>query len=207
MRKAVAILLFACSILLHTACAQSDAAEHSGNADQSMEALFWTVRPADEALELAKRSDAVVMERQGCTSGKEVWDAFFRTVSGGSPASVLCAQDYVLDPEHMSEELYEQEKAQYSKLFFYLVEYDGAEYAVKIRGSTEEALDAQERFQYLLHFTGSAAVTALYSDDDNYVLVDDPSATWEGIMAGMVSSQLGAGYKHCTVYRDCPGWK
>ena len=59
-----------------------------------------------------------------------------------------------------------------------------------------------------VHFTGDApSSTALYSSYDNYVLVDDPTATWEGIWAGMVSSQLVAGYKHFTVYRNYLGWK
>ena len=107
----------------------------------------------------------------------------------------------------MSEELYEEEKDQYPKLFFYLVEYDGKEYSVQVRESNVEALDYQETFQYLLHFTGDApSSTALYSTYDNYVLVDDPTATMEGIWAGLVSSQFGAGYKHCTVYQNYIGW-
>ena len=93
-------------------------------------------------------------------------------------------------------------------MFLYLVEYDGTEYSVKVRESTVEAVDYQESFKYLLHFTGDApSSTALYSSYDNYVLVDDPTATWEGIWAGLVSSQLGAGYKHFTVYSNYLGWK
>jgi hypothetical protein len=73
---------------------------------------------------------------------------------------------------------------------------------LKTRESTAETIDYQETFQYLLHFTGMAPATARYSSYDNYVLVDDPSATWEGIMEGIISSKFGAGYKHCTVYQN-----
>ena len=66
----------------------------------------------------------------------------------------------------------------------------------------------RKHFKYLLHFTGDApSSTALFSSYDDYVLVDDPTATWEGIIAGLASSQFGAGYKHCTVYRNYLGWK
>ena len=87
---------------------------------------------------------------------------------------VLCAHYYVLDKERMSAELYAEEKDKYPKLFFYLVEYDGTEYSVSAE-STVEALDYEETFKYLLHFTGDApSSTALFSSYDNYVLVDDP---------------------------------
>ncbi len=180
----------------------------ANDSNQNLESIFQTVCSADDALELARDSGLPVFEQQGCTSGNEVWDTFFQTVSKGTPASVLCAHYYVLDKERMSAELYAEEKDKYPKLFFYLVEYDGTEYSVKVRESTVEALDYEETFKYLLHFTGAApSSTALYSSYDSYVLVDDPTATWEGIWAGMVSSQFGAGYKHYTVYINYLGWK
>lgn len=180
----------------------------SNYTNQDPDTLFQTVSSADDALELARKSNMPVFELQGCTSGNETWDTFFQTVSNGTPASVLCAHYYILDKEHMSAELYEEEKDKYPKLFFYLVEYDGTEYSVKVRESTAAAPDHEETFRYLLHFTGDApSSTALYSSYDDYILVDDPAATWEGIWAGMVSSQSGAGYKHCTVYRNYLGWK
>ena len=212
MRKTMIILLAVLAVVMLASCSvdkgNSEENTMSHNTNQDLEALFQTVCSADDALELARKSNIPVFELQGCTSGNETWDTFFQTVSNGTPASVLCAHYYVLDKEHMSAELYEEEKDEYPKLFFYLVEYDGTEYSVKVRESTVEAVDYQESFKYLLHFTGDApSSTALYSSYDNYVLVDDPTATWEGIWAGMVSSQLGAGYKHFTVYRNYLGWK
>lgn len=180
--------------------------DNSNSVGQDIKTVFETICSADEALEMSRKTNAVVFERQGCTSGNDVWDSFYQTVMIGSPATVLCAHYYVLDKEHMSEELYEEEKDQYPKLFFYLLEYDGKEYSVKVRESSVEALDYQETFQYLLHFTGNApSATALYKSYDNYVLVDDPTATMEGIWAGMLSSYYPSGYKHCTVYQNYLG--
>ncbi|MBR6351688.1 MAG: hypothetical protein IKR93_05140 [Firmicutes bacterium] len=209
MKRITAKLLVALTVVLLVSCSVNNGRNTvPGNSDQDFESIFNTVCSADDALVLARESGLPVFERQGCTSGNEVWDSFFQTVSNGTPASVLCVHYYILDKEHMSAELYAEEKDKYPKLFFYLVEYDGTKYSVKVRESTVETLDYEETFKYLLHFTGDApSSTALYSSYDDYILVDDPSATWEGIWAGMVSSQLGAGYKHCTVYRNYLGWK
>ncbi len=208
MKRTTAILLVALAVIMLVSCsAKNGRNKMADDSDQTLETIFQTVCSADDALDLARDSGLPVFERQGCTSGNEVWDTFFRTVSKGEPASVLCAHYYILDKEHMSAELYAEEKDKYPKLFFYLVEYDGTEYSVKARESTVETPDYQKSFKYLLHFTGEAPSTALFSNYDNYVLVDDPSATWEGIEAGLFSSVSGAGYKHCTVYRNCLGWK
>ncbi len=187
------------SVLLLVSCKPNDQ-------QKSIDAIFQTVCSAEEALELARQTDTVVFEQQGCTSGNEVWNTFIQNVNAETPACVLCANYYVLDKARMSEALYEQEKAQYPKLFFCLVTYDGKEYHVKSRESTAESPDYQESFPFLLHFTGEAPATALYSAYDRYVLVDDPSVTWEDIEAGLFSSQSGAEYHHFTVYQDFSGW-
>ena len=209
MRRGIIILLVLSFVLL-MACSKNDgkayALDPAGSADRQLEAVFQTVCSADEALALSRKTNTVVFERQGCTSGGDVWDSFYQAAMNKSPAAVLCAHYYTLDRESVSAELYEAEKDQYPKLFFYLVEYDGKEYSVKTRESSVEALEDQETFRYLLHFTGDAPAGALYASYDNYVMVDDPKATWEGITAGLASSRSGAGYRHCTVYRNCLGW-
>ena len=210
--KRIAVLLLIAAVTMLVSCSKTtggnEMSDGNNSEGQDIKTVFETVCSADEALELARNSNTVVFERQGCTSGNDLWESFYHTVTGESPATVLCAHYYVLGKEHMSEELYEEEKDQYPKLFFYLLKYDGKEYSVKVRESTVEALDYQETFKYLLHFTGDApSSTALFESYDNYVLVDDPTATMEGIWAGLVSSQFGAGYKHCTVYRNYLGWK
>ena len=206
MKRIVTLLLLMVSVMPLVSCSKDNMSDGSNPTYRNIMTLWGTVCSADEALELSRKTDTVVFERQGCTSGNEVWDSFYQTVMSGSPATALCAHYYILEKEHMSAELYEEEKDQYPKLFFYLVEYDGKEYSVKVRESNVETLDYQETFQYLLHFTGDApSTTALYSAYDNYVLVDDPTATMEGIWAGLISSQFGAGYKHFTVYQNYLG--
>ena len=199
MKRIIAILLAAIFAVTLTAC--------SKNGAKNLEELFQTVLPADEALALAKDSEAVVFDERGRASGKDVWDAFCAKVENRSPATVICAHYYVLDKDHMTEEAYEKEKDEYPRLFFYLVEYDGKQFSVKTRDSASETLDSSETFKYMLHFTGKAPSRALYSEYDNYVLVDDPSATWESIEEGLYSSQSDAYVKHCTVYSDCIGRK
>ncbi len=164
--------------------------------------LFDTICSADEALALSRGSETVVFEGMKCTSGNDLWNDFYQTVSDGKPVSVLCVHYYVLNKEHMSRELYEAEKDRYPKLFYYLVEYDGDKFTVTTRESTENKIDYKETFKYLMYYTGKAPAQASFSSYDYYVLVDDPTATWEGIEAGMVSSQYGAGYKHCSVYKN-----
>lgn len=209
MKRGITVLLVLSFILL-LSCSKNrvknEASAHADPAHRDIETVFHTVCSADEALELSRKTNAVVFERQGCTSGSDVWDSFYQAAMRKTPAAVLCAHYYTLDKEQMSEALYEEEKDRYPQLFFYLVEYDGKEYAVKTRESDSEALDTQDTFRYLLHFTGDAPSSALYASYDNYVLVDDPAATWDGILAGLASSQSGAGYKHCTVYRNYLGW-
>ena len=164
--------------------------------------LFSSVCAANEALERAKNADAVVFEGMKLVSGGKVWDAFYKAAQKGKTASVLCVNYYDIEGVNMSEELYEAEKDNYPQVFFLLLEYNGAGYEITVRKSDEEAIDYHETFQYLKHFTGKAPSQASFTSYDNYVLVDDPAATWEGIQAGLVSSQSDAGFKHYTVYQN-----
>lgn len=211
MKSSVLAALLILTAILPVSCTKNsgtnETSEHEGPADPEILKIFETVCPADEALELSRKTDTVVFEAQGCTSGKDIWDSFYQDVMNGSPASVLLAHYYTLDPQHMSEELYEEEKDLYPKLFFYLLEYEGKEYSLRTRESSEETPDDQQTFQYLLHFAGDTPSTALYASYDNYVLADDPEVTWDRILAGMASSQSGAAIRHCTVFRDYAGWR
>ena len=176
-----------------------------GKAPTPDTSLFDAICSADEALDKARSSAVVVMEGLKCTSGKEVWDGFYQAVSRGESAQVLCATYYTLDPERVSPELYAREKDQYPVLFFSLVAYDGKTYTVKVRQSDRKELDHEDQFPYLLHLTGNAPRNASFATYDNYVLVDDPTATMEGIWAGIFSSYAPAGYHHFVVYQDTAG--
>ena len=159
--------------------------------------VFGVVCSEDDALEWAKQGNAVTFENLKCTAGKNLWDSFYQSVCDGKPASILCANYYTQDQEFMN-----GEKDQYPRLFFRMVAYDGNVFTVKTRACTEETLEQDDAFDYLLHFTGEAPRQAAYLAYDVYVLVDDPDATWDGIVWGLLSSQGGGGYRHCTVYYD-----
>ena len=81
------------------------------------EKRFQTVSSAEEALKTAKDSETVVFKDLQCISGQEIWDAFYRSVSIGLSGRVLCAQYYTESPV----------------LFYYLIEYDGQQYSLKVR--------------------------------------------------------------------------
>ena len=102
----------------------------------------------------------------------------------------------------MSSELYASEKDNYPVLFFCLIEFDGEEYSFTVRDSKGMETDRKGSFKYLLHFSGDNPPTARYDTYDAYVLVDDPTATWEGIWEGIYSSQSNAGYAHFFVYNN-----
>ncbi|MBR4818772.1 MAG: hypothetical protein IKZ74_01820 [Clostridiales bacterium] len=202
MRKIIAVLLTICMLTALAACTGKKT-DTSAEDKAKMEELFSKVCSADEALKLSKESDVVVMEDLTCTSGKAVWDDFYESVSAGKSATVLCANYYTIDKEHMTEELYEQEKDDYPCLYFTLLEYDGNEFSTKIRLSSAEENEREVSYKYLQHFTGNAPATALYSTYDYYVLVDEKAENWEEIEAGLFSSQYGANRKHNTVFSDC----
>ena len=173
------------------------------NSMQTDFSLFDKVCSADEALALAKENGVVVFDGMKLISGGEVWDDFYAKASGGKRASVLCAHYYTLDKEHVSEELYEEEKDQYPQLYFYLLEYNGKTYTLTTRESGSETPDSAESYKYLAHYTGKpSSPYALFSEYDYYVLVDDPDVTWEDIERGMFSSQYGDWIRHSSVYTN-----
>ena len=203
MRKIIAILLLICALATLASCASKKAnANISQENKKKMEELFQKNCSADEALKLAKESGAVVIEDLTCTSGKDVWESFFRTVSDGNSASVLCAHYYTIDKDHMSPELYEEEKDDYPCLFFTLLEFDGNMYSIKTRQSNLDTLEREESFKYLQHFNGNAPATALYRTYDRYVLLDEKAENWEEIEAELLSSQYPSMRKQCWIYTD-----
>ena len=202
MRKIIAVLLLICMLTALAACTKKKT-DTSTEAKAKMQELFSKVCSADEALKLSKESDVVVIEDLKCASGKAVWDQFYESVSAGKAASVLCADYYTIDKEHMTEELYEQEKDDYPCLYFTLLEYDGNVFTTKIRLSSSATIEREESYKYLQHFTGNAPATALYSTYDYYVLVDEKAENWEEIEAELFSSQYNAMRKHDTVFSDC----
>ena len=201
MRRFLSVILVMTLVLLCVSCGSA------GKREVNDTSLFDAVLTADEALGKAKTSDTVVIEFEGCTSGAKVWNDFYGRVEKGKPASVLCAHYYTLDKEHVSEELYEADKDKYPQLYFFLLEYDGSTFSLKIRKSDEASIERQETYKCLLRMTGNAPETAIYESYERYVLCDDPKLTWDDIEKSMISSVSPEFIKHCSVYEEFKGWK
>ena len=178
----------------------ADASKESEEArkEEEMKALFEKICEADEGLELAKKGGAVVFEDGCITSGQDVWDAFYADAQDKKPAKVLCADYYTLDQQNMSPKLYEEEKDQYPQFYFMLLEFDGNEYTLTTRKSTDKDPETKDTFKYLMHYTGTRPAAKF----EYYVLVDDPTVTWDDIEYGMFSSQSDAMIRHRTVYSN-----
>ena len=87
MKKIVCLLLVVLSVVMFAACTgKPEAPAVDSGEKQRLQQVLETVCSADEALELAKKSNAVVFETKGCVFGKETWDAFYEKVSKGAPA-------------------------------------------------------------------------------------------------------------------------
>ena len=79
MKRITAILLVALAVIMLVSCSINNGRNTMANdSNQNLESIFQTVCSADDALELARDSGLPVFERQGCTSGNEVWIHSFR---------------------------------------------------------------------------------------------------------------------------------
>ena len=194
--KMIAAIMLALCIML-TGC--SGVAGRGKDDTETKENLFENaVYPADEGLDWAKNNRIVVFESVHCTSGKEIWDSFYDSVSIGKAASVICANYYTLDAKNVNSEIFEQEKDNYPKLFFTIIIYDGNDFWKRTRLSTENELDSDVRYKYILHFTGEEKNIHY----EEYVLVNDSSITREQLLQSSYSSQSTDWIESATVYRD-----
>lgn len=154
--------------------------------------ISGSICSADEALRLAKEDGATVIEGSTCTSGREHWESFVSETSEGWPLSAEVVQWYGADVSSDRKD----------SLFFIDIRYNGEEYEIKVRKSDEETPEIDETFKYLKHETGEMDSNARYKYYDCWFLVDDPEATYDGIIAGMFSSSADAGFRHFIVFRE-----
>ncbi|MBR0434585.1 MAG: hypothetical protein IJK13_01100 [Lachnospiraceae bacterium] len=194
-KKVAFLILVLCLIL--TGCSNytnNDIDDRAIKEEQFKRAIY----EADEGLDWAKNNGMVVFESVHCTSGKDIWDSFYDSVSNGEAASVICANYYTLDAKNVNPETFEQEKDNYPKLFFTIIIYDGNEFWTRTRLSTENELDSDVRYKYILHFTGEEKNIHY----EEYVLVNDSSITREQLLQSSYSSQSTDWIESATVYRD-----
>ena len=174
------------------------------------------IAASPEELKAAKESGYVIMEDGSVIGGKEKWLSFYEKVSEGEAADVRIVYIYTLDNVNCTEEYYEAEKDNYPTLFASELVYDGDGFTTSplhydgsgFSASYIEGYDSPPTtWKYLMRYTGKpSSATALFSDYDRYVLVNDNTVSWEDIEQGMYSSQLGDGIPFDEVFCELT-WK
>ena len=207
MKKAVIVLIFAAMALV--ALTSCNVRRESADTKKNRE-LFQKLFTVEEGLEWAKTSDVVVMDNDGCISGKALWEAFFETSTNGKPASVLMAHLMTMDKDSVSAEYYEQAKDEYPKLSITLLEYDGVEYTMKQRDCAKEYTGTGTVYKHLKHFAGDPLTEYAKTQFDSYsfyVLLDDPELTWEEIVGASLSSYAPSTIRDYPIYMEYIGKK
>lgn len=153
----------------------------------------------DYTLEDAKKDGCVVFEDLQLTSGEEKWLRFVDLTKKGKPASIRMAYYYSLEEQkgHVSDELYEEMKDEYPKLFFEDLIYDGKKFTTY---SVEDGEEYIKKYDYLNHYTGNANKDAAFSKYDCYILVNDKDVTYDELEWAMASSNLKDGIDQRRIY-------
>ena len=152
---------------------------------------FSVDTPADEILAAVKEDGWVVTEDSRVSAGEETMRAFYAACMRGESGSVLIASYHTLDPEHVSAELYAQEKDSYPRIFLTELSFDGEKYRVVTRYSVEAEPETDSTYAHLVHLTGDAPTPyARFDRYDRYVLADNAEITMEAIDRAILSSTL-----------------
>ena len=158
--------------------------------------------PDDYSLEQAKEDGCVTHEDGNVTQGKEIFEAFFRRTASGKAAQVRLADYYTLgDPSGYDPEYYESVKDDYPCLYIQDLSFDGEKYTIRWYEDGEEII---RNYSCLMKYEGPAeSRDAIYQSYIRYVLTNDDSVTWQELIYGLTSSQLGDYMDHksvCTEY-------
>lgn len=205
MKKTIIVMSLAALAVLVSCSGRRESADSKKNRE-----LFQKLFTVEEGLEWAKTSDVVLMDKDGCVSGKALWEAFYEASTHGKPASVLMAHYMTIEKEKMSEEYYEQVKDEYPKLSITLLEYDGVEYTMKQRDCAKEYTGTGTVYKHLKHFTGEAPTEYAKTQYDSYnfyELLDDPTLTYEEILAASLSSYAPSQIREYPIYMEYIGKK
>lgn len=187
-------------------------ASTESEAEESSEETYLAVpMTINDKLQKAIANGLVILENGNVTHGKDVWSAFYEKVSRGEAADVMIAWYYVPDPDSMSPELYEEEKDDYSSIFYSQLSYDGSMYTLRSARDTTNGYYIYEvadmsnpitTWKYLKKYTGEPKMPneAKYKTYEKYVLVDDDNVTWDEIEWGMYSDNPEDYISHEEVY-------
>lgn len=189
MRKHITFILSVLLIFTITACKQSD------------NPIPLEELPDNYSVEQAKKDGCVTHENGDITQGKEIFEAFLNTTESGKTDEVRLAFYYTIDDSSRYDpEYYESVKDDYPCLYIQDLSYDGEHYTICWYENDEEII---KNYSYIMKYEGQAeSPDALYHSYIRYVLTNDDRVTWQELMYGMISSQLGDCMDYTSVYTD-----
>lgn len=153
-----------------------------------------------EKLTAAKASGMITLEDGYVTFGQQLWDNFYRKTQDGKPASVRVVHYYTLENGNYDETYYEVYKEDYPAMYTIDLTYDGETYTMTWE---EYGTEYVREYRYLRKFEDTLK-TSLSSvppqKGTRYVLINDDTVSWDELMRGTYSSQLGEYIDHHTIY-------
>lgn len=157
--------------------------------------------PENYSLEQAKADGCVVHENSSVTSGKEIFEVFYKMASSGKNAKVRLAFYYTLDdPSNYDSDYYESIKDDYPALYIQDLSFDGEKYTLC---RYEDGNEFVESYDYLMKYNEPAmSPYAVYDSLEVYVLINDNTVTYQDIMKSMLSSLYEDHIEHDTVCCD-----
>lgn len=155
-------------------------------------------RCADTALDDAIAAGYVVMEDGGATHGQEAWREFYELTRQGKVASITVADYHTLDPARCDYAYCETFRQDYPSLTVYRLRFDWTRYTLTFR---EGDTFLTRTYEYLLKYDTAGSAVAPQGSW-RYVLTHDDTVTWEQLIHGIASSQLGAYIDHYAIYTE-----
>lgn len=154
-----------------------------------------------DRLTAAKASGMVALEDGYATFGQEIWANFFEKVQDGKDASVSVAHYHTLENGNYSGKFYEAYKEDYPSLFEMELTYDGT-YTMKWN---EYGIEYVRTYNYLRVFEDILPTPQSSREPQQvirYVLTNDADATWDTLVHGLASAQLGDHSDFYTIYAE-----
>lgn len=155
---------------------------------------------SEEEIEDVKKNGFVVTRGMEPPYARELMDEFLKKSEAGEPASVRIAKVYDLSG-NISSELEKATRQDYPSLFLTELSFDGSTYTTCPLNRIDDDYILAERkgidsskktWKYLKRLTDVPRVkSALYKSAERYVLVNDDNITWDDLINGMISSQMG----------------
>ena len=157
--------------------------------------------PSDR-LTAAQASGMITLENGDVTFGQELWETFYRKTCAGNSASVKIAHYYTLDNGNYDETYYEVYKEDYPAMYTFDLTYDGDTYTLTWN---EYGTEHVREYKYLRKFEDTLMTqrsSVPPQKISRYVLTNNNTASWDDLIRGSYSSQLGDYIDHFTIYAE-----